>query len=86
MELNIDTKCIYNDTLAGFVMTNREEISEKLRFIIKTVGSGLAPMDSWQKVWVAWKLFSHIRTPRHMQMFLIRIKQIFDSIIHADYN
>ena len=28
-------------------MTNSQEISDKLRFIIKTVGSGLAPMDSW---------------------------------------
>lgn len=37
----------HNDTLAGFVVTNSEEISEKMRFIIKTVGSGLAPMDSW---------------------------------------
>ena len=37
----------HNDTLAGFVVTNKEEISEKLRFIIKTVGSGLAPFDSW---------------------------------------
>ncbi len=37
----------HNDTLAGFVITNREDISEKMRFIIKTVGSGLAPFDSW---------------------------------------
>lgn len=37
----------HNDTLAGFVVTNSEELSEKLRFIIKTVGSGLSPMDSW---------------------------------------
>lgn len=37
----------HNDTLAGFVVTNREDISDKLRFIIKTVGSGLAPFDSW---------------------------------------
>lgn len=37
----------HNDTIAGFVVTNREDISEKLRFIIKTVGSGLAPLDSW---------------------------------------
>lgn len=37
----------HNDTLAGFVVTNVEEISDKLRFIIKTVGSGLAPFDSW---------------------------------------
>lgn len=37
----------HNDTIAGFVITNSQEISDKLRFIIKTVGSGLAPFDSW---------------------------------------
>ena len=37
----------HNDTLAGFLVTNREDISEKLRFLIKTTGSGLAPFDSW---------------------------------------
>ncbi|MCM1388582.1 MAG: PLP-dependent aspartate aminotransferase family protein [Bacillus sp. (in: Bacteria)] len=37
----------HNDTLSGFIVTNSEEISEKMRFIIKTVGSGLAPMDCW---------------------------------------
>lgn len=37
----------HNDTLAGFLVTNSQEISEKLRFLIKTVGSGLAPFDSW---------------------------------------
>ena len=39
--------CGHNDTLAGFLVTNREDISEKLRFLIKTTGSGLAPFDSW---------------------------------------
>lgn len=37
----------HNDTLAGFLITSSKKISEKLRFIIKTVGSGLAPFDSW---------------------------------------
>lgn len=37
----------HNDTLAGFVVTGSEEISERMRFIIKTVGSGLSPADSW---------------------------------------
>lgn len=37
----------HNDTIAGFVVTNVKDISDKLRFIIKTVGSGLAPFDSW---------------------------------------
>lgn len=37
----------HNDTLSGFIVTNKQEISEKLRFIIKTVGSGLASFDSW---------------------------------------
>lgn len=37
----------HNDTIAGFAVTDREDISEKLRFIIKTTGAGLAPFDSW---------------------------------------
>ena len=37
----------HNDTLAGFLVMNREEISEQLRFLIKTTGAGLAPFDSW---------------------------------------
>lgn len=37
----------HNDTLAGFLVTDREDISEKLRFLIKTTGAGLAPFDSW---------------------------------------
>lgn len=37
----------HNDTLAGFIVTNKEQIQEKLRFLIKTTGAGLAPFDSW---------------------------------------
>lgn len=37
----------HNDTLSGFIATNREDIREKLRFLIKTTGAGLAPFDSW---------------------------------------
>ncbi len=37
----------HNDTLAGFIVTNRDDISEKLRFLIKTTGAGLAAFDSW---------------------------------------
>lgn len=37
----------HNDTLAGFLVTNREDISEKFRFLIKTTGAGLAPFDAW---------------------------------------
>lgn len=37
----------HNDTLAGFLVTNRQDISEKFRFLIKTTGAGLAPFDSW---------------------------------------
>ncbi|MCM1181767.1 MAG: PLP-dependent aspartate aminotransferase family protein [Roseburia sp.] len=37
----------HNDTLAGFIVTNSREISDRLRFLIKTVGSGLSPFDSW---------------------------------------
>ena len=37
----------HNDTIAGFIVTNSYKISERLRFLIKSVGSGLAPFDSW---------------------------------------
>lgn len=37
----------HNDTLAGFLVTNREDIRERFRFLIKTTGAGLAPLDSW---------------------------------------
>ncbi|MDR3258653.1 MAG: PLP-dependent aspartate aminotransferase family protein [Fusobacteriaceae bacterium] len=37
----------HNDTLAGFLIVKRKDLSEELRFLIKTIGSGLAPFDSW---------------------------------------
>ena len=37
----------HNDTLAGFIVTNKEEIKDRLRFLIKTTGAGLSPFDSW---------------------------------------
>ncbi|MBE5924180.1 MAG: PLP-dependent transferase [Lachnospiraceae bacterium] len=37
----------HNDTLAGFIIVDDDEISDKLRFLIKTTGAGLSPFDSW---------------------------------------
>ena len=37
----------HNDALAGFLVTNREQISERLRFLYKTTGAVLSPFDSW---------------------------------------
>ncbi|MBO4477231.1 MAG: aminotransferase class I/II-fold pyridoxal phosphate-dependent enzyme [Lachnospiraceae bacterium] len=37
----------HNDTLAGFIVVKSEKLAERLRFLVKTVGSGLAPFDSW---------------------------------------
>lgn len=37
----------HNDTLGGFLVVGSEKLSEKLRFIYKTIGSCLSPMDSW---------------------------------------
>ena len=34
----------HNDTLAGFIVTNRADVQEKLRFLIKTTGAGLSPI------------------------------------------
>lgn len=39
--------CGHNDTLAGFIVTDSEEILKKLRFIYNTTGASLSPMDSW---------------------------------------
>lgn len=37
----------HNDTIAGFVVCGSKEIAEKIRFLLKTTGAGLAPFDSW---------------------------------------
>ncbi len=37
----------HNDTLAGFVVTGKAELGEKIRYISKTTGATLAPLDSW---------------------------------------
>lgn len=37
----------HNDTLAGFTVTADEKIAERIRYIFKTTGAGLAPLDSW---------------------------------------
>ncbi|GHU55454.1 cystathionine gamma-synthase [Clostridia bacterium] len=37
----------HNDTLAGFLVTANEELSEKLRYLYKTIGACLAPWDSF---------------------------------------
>jgi len=37
----------HNDTLAGFLVLASTSLSEQIRFILKTTGSGLAPFDSW---------------------------------------
>lgn len=37
----------HNDTIAGFVVVNDDELSERLRFLYKTTGAGLSPFDSW---------------------------------------
>ena len=37
--------CGHNDTLAGFLVMKKKEISEKLRYHAKTVGACLAPFD-----------------------------------------
>jgi len=37
----------HNDTLAGFLVVAGSELSERLRFIYKTIGACLSPFDSW---------------------------------------
>lgn len=40
----------HNDTIAGFVVTRDKTLADKLRFIFKTTGAGLAPFDSWLSI------------------------------------
>lgn len=37
----------HNDTLAGFVIVNSNELAEKIRFMQKSIGAVLSPFDSW---------------------------------------
>ncbi|MDR1546238.1 MAG: PLP-dependent aspartate aminotransferase family protein [Deltaproteobacteria bacterium] len=37
----------HNDTLAGLIVVSDHELAERLRFVTKTVGSGLSPFDSF---------------------------------------
>ena len=37
----------HNDTLAGFLSTSRDDLAAKIRYLYKTVGSYLAPFDSY---------------------------------------
>ena len=37
----------HNDTLAGFVIVNRAELAERIRYFQKSIGAPLAPFDSW---------------------------------------
>lgn len=39
--------CGHNDTLAGFVVVNSEELNKKIRTIANTTGACLSPFDSW---------------------------------------
>jgi cystathionine gamma-synthase len=37
----------HNDTLAGFVVTNDDQLAERVQFYQKSAGGGLSPFDSW---------------------------------------
>ena len=39
--------CGHNDVLAGFLVTNDEILMERLKYVYKTTGACLSPMDSW---------------------------------------
>ncbi|MBR3555256.1 MAG: PLP-dependent transferase [Oscillospiraceae bacterium] len=37
----------HNDTIAGFLVLNDRDLTERFRLIAKTIGAALAPFDSW---------------------------------------
>lgn len=42
--------CGHNDTLAGFIVCADKSLSEKMKFISKTIGSVLSPFDCWLSI------------------------------------
>ncbi len=74
----------HNDTLAGFLVTNRKDVEERLRFLAKTTGAGLAPFDSWL-ILRGLKTLG-IRMERSQEnairvaKFLLRQKEVFQVI------
>lgn len=74
----------HNDTIAGFLVTNREDLSEKLRFLIKTTGAGLSPFDSWLLLrgikTLALRMEKHQANALEISKFLQghkKVKQVF---------
>lgn len=74
----------HNDTMAGFLVTGREDISDRLRFVLKTTGAGLAPFDSWLIVrglkTLALRMERHASNARAVAEFLRehpRVRQVF---------
>jgi cystathionine beta-lyase/cystathionine gamma-synthase len=59
----------HNDTLAGFLVTGSKELSEKLRFLYKTIGACLAPWDSFLIL-------------RGIKTLAIRMERITDNARH----
>ena len=55
----------HNDTLAGFLVTSSPKISEKLRYLTKTIGASLSPFDSWLVLRGIKTL--HIRMEQHQK-------------------
>ena len=75
----------HNDTLAGFLVTNSPEISEKLRYLTKTIGAGLSPFDSWLVLRGIKTL--HIRMEQHQKNALkiaewLKIQAVVKSVYY----
>lgn len=60
--------CGHNDTLAGFLIVNSDELAEKLRYIHKTLGNCLSPFDSWLVI-------------RGIKTLAIRVKQMEENAL-----
>lgn len=66
------------------MVTNREDLSEKLRFLIKTTGAGLSPFDSWLLLrgikTLALRMEKHQANALEISKFLQghkKVKQVF---------
>ena len=75
----------HNDTLAGFLVVNSEDLADRLRFLIKTVGSGLSPMDSWLILRGIKTLPIRMEKAQHNARVLVAFLQTKEQVTHVYY-
>lgn len=75
----------HNDTIAGFLVLNDQDLTERFRLIAKTIGAALAPFDSWLVLRGLKTL--HVRMQRQQEnaQFLAHALQMHPAVREVFY-